>query len=96
MKIQMTKIFVQAKGFDLTKAMEDRCYAGAGKLFRYDPTVKTATFTLSGSSKRGFTAKLKLSRDGKDLFFQYQDPANLYAAIKEVCTKAKEDLSESK
>ncbi len=93
---QMTQVLVQTKGFDLTEALEKRCQSGAGKLFKYDPSIEKAEFFLSGSSKRGFCAKLKLAKAGKDLFFEYRDKSDLYNAIGEVCTKAKEDLSESK
>ena len=96
MQIQMTKILVRAKDFKVTDAMSARCFSGAEKLFKYDPAVKKASFVLSGSSKTGFEVKLKLGRAGQDLFFEQKDNSDLYTAIKEVCTKAKEDLSERK
>lgn len=94
--IQMTQVLVQTKGFDLTEALEKACQKGAEKLFKYDPAINKAEFYLSGSAKRGFCAKLKLAKAGKDLFFEYRTKDDLYQAIKEICTKAKEDLSEAK
>lgn len=92
----MAQILIQTKGFDLTEALEKRCQSGGKKLGKFDSKIEKVEFFLSGSSKRGFAAKIKLTRAGKDLFFEYRDPADMYQAIKEVCTKAKEDLSENK
>lgn len=92
--IQMTQVLVQAKGFDLTEALEKACQDGAEKLLKYDSALEKAEFFLSGSSKRGFCTKLKLARAGKDLFFEYRAKKDLYQIIKEVCKKAKEKLSE--
>ena len=89
----MAQILIQTKGFDLTEAMENQCLKGGKKLGKYDSKIEKLEFFLSGSSKRGFAAKLKVSRSGKDLFFEYRDPGDLYQAIREVSTKAIEEMS---
>ncbi len=92
--MKMTQILVQTRGFELTEALKQACETTGQKLIKHDQLISRLEFFLESNGHhddKSFAAKLKIARDGKDLFIE-EDRADMYEAIREIGRKAKVSL----
>lgn len=94
----MSQTLVQTKNLELTPTIEEAAQKSGQKLFRLHKDLKRIEFYLEFAGSTGHDqtiSRIKLVRDGKDLFVESKD-VDLYEAIRESVKQAAKALRREK